>query len=296
MVYVTNVLYGGLGPGDMELTEYFLLDTSWPADLTLDLEKSNWQEWKRHMDIHSLGSGFSFWLDGSLECPDESLYPDTHRVWKKNEQIFREFIFKHISADDYQQVYRLDKCSEVFEALRKRHELLGIYAQAALFKKALNIQLCYDTPLSETVLEIRLISERIIKMGALTPDRLFALLIVNALGDNFPHLRPTIEAMVEAPGFSSDALVQLIETEDLRLRYSAKYDLRQAGVSPTKVPAHGNNNEGAKAACSNCSKRNHITDFCIQPGGEMAGRSIKEARAAQSAALRKFPHGRKTQA
>jgi hypothetical protein len=119
---------------------------------------------------------------------------------KKKRPTFREFIFKHISADDYQQVCRLDKCYEVFEELHKRHELLGIYAQAALFKKALNIQLRYDT-LSETVLEIRLIHERIIKIGTLTPDRLFALLIVNGLGDNFPHLRPTTEAMVEPPGF-----------------------------------------------------------------------------------------------
>jgi hypothetical protein len=102
--------------------------------------------------------------------------------------------------------------------------------------------------------------------------------------------------MVEAPGFSSDALVQLLKTEDLHLRYSTKHDLQQAGVKPTKDPAHRNNNGGAKAACSNCKRSNHITDFCIQPGGKMAGRCIKEARAAQSAALRKFPHGRKNQA
>jgi hypothetical protein len=118
-----------------------------------------------------MGWGFSSWLDGSLECPDQSLYPDAHRVWKKNDHIFREFILEHISVDDYQQVYRLNNCHEIFEELRKRHELLGIYAQAALFKKAFDIQFRYDTPLSETILEIRLIHERTIKMGALTPDR-----------------------------------------------------------------------------------------------------------------------------
>ncbi|KAN0126393.1 hypothetical protein V8E52_000033 [Russula decolorans] len=296
MVYVTNVPDSGLGPDNIPIFEHFLLDTSWPADLTLDLEKSNWQEWRRRMDIRSMWWGFGSWLDGSLECPDQSLYPDAHRVWKKNDHTFRKFILKHISADDYQQVYRLDKCHDVFEKLRKRHELLGIYAQAALVKKAFQLRYNVDTPFSETILEIDLICERIIKMGTLTPDRLYALFIVNALGDNFPHLRPTIEAMVEAPGFLSDALVQLLRTEDLRLRYSAKHDLQQAGVNPAKVPVHGNNNEGAKAACSNCKRSNHITDFCIKPGGKMAGRSIKEARAAQSAALRIFTHGRKNQA
>jgi hypothetical protein len=213
MVYVTNNPDSGLGPDNILLIEHFLLDTSWPADLTLDLEKSNWQEWRRRMNIRSMGSGFCSWLDGSLECPDQILYPDAHRVWKKNDHTFKQFILKHISADDYQQVYRLDRCYEVFEELRKRHELLGIYAQAALFKKAFDIRMRYDTPMSKTILEIKLIHERIIKMGTLTPDRLFALFIVNGLGDNFPHLRPTIEAMVEAPGFSSDALVQLLRTE-----------------------------------------------------------------------------------
>jgi hypothetical protein len=296
MAYVTNVPDFGLGPGNVPLEELFLHDASWPADLTLDLEKSNWQEWKRQMEIRSSMLGFFFWLDGSLECPDQSLYPDAHRVWKKNDYTFRAFILQHISNDDYRQVYRLEKCHEVFEELRKRHELLGIYAQGALFKKALDIRLRYDTPLSETALEIELITERIIKMGALTHDRLFGLLIVNSLGVNFPQLGFTIEDMVDAPGFTSNALFQLLRAEDLRLRYSAKHDLRQARVNTTKVPAHGNSNEDPKAACSNCKRANHITDFCIQPGGKMAGRSIKEARAAQSAALRKFPHGRKNQA
>ena len=95
------------------------------------------------------------------------------------------FILKHISANDYQHVYRLNKCHEVFEELRKRHELLGIYAQAALLKKALDIRLSY--PSAESTLKVELIFERVVKVGTLTPDRLFALFMFDALGDNFPH-------------------------------------------------------------------------------------------------------------
>ena len=105
-----------------------------------------------------------------------------------------------------------------------------------------------------------------------------------------------IEAMVDAPGFSTNGLIQLLRTKDSHRRYTTKDNLQEAGANRTKVPAHRNNNEGANVACSNCKRSNHITDFCIQPRGKMAGRSIKETRAAQSTALIRIPHGRKNQA
>jgi hypothetical protein len=36
--------------------------------------------------------------------------------------------------------------------------------------------------------------------------------------------------------------------------------------------------------CTHCKKSGHLADFCIQPGGKMAGRSIDNARTAQRAA------------
>jgi len=43
---------------------------------------------------------------------------------KKDEHTFKEFILKPISADDYKQVFQLDTCHDIFEKLRKRHDLL----------------------------------------------------------------------------------------------------------------------------------------------------------------------------
>ena len=89
MAYVTadgHVLDSGLGPGNIPFIKCFLSGMSWQADLTLDLEKSNWQEWSR--------------------CMENAL-----RVWKKNEHTFKEIILKLISADDYKQVFWLDTYS-----------------------------------------------------------------------------------------------------------------------------------------------------------------------------------------
>ena len=35
----------GVGANGMKITEHIFSDTSWPANLSLDLGKSNWQEW-----------------------------------------------------------------------------------------------------------------------------------------------------------------------------------------------------------------------------------------------------------
>ena len=44
---------------------------------------------------------------------------------------------------------------------------------------------------------------------------------------------------------------------------------------------------GLKPICSNCKREDHSTDYCISPGGKMAGRSVEEASIAFKAALLK---------
>ena len=47
-----------------------------------------------------------------------------------------------------------------------------------------------------------------------------------------------------------------------------------AAVSRPKSPHH---------VCANCKKEGHLADFCISPGGKMAGQTIEEAKAAYRA-------------
>ena len=141
-------------------------------------------------------------------------------MWKKNDHTFREFILKHISVDDYQRIIRLEKC----------HEFLGIYAQAALFKRAFDI-LRYDTPLSETASEIELINEQIVKMGT-SPIQAICTFIVNALGDNPSRLRICASDIPQNTAY--DELDQ-----------------------PHQSSWAGNKNKDAKATCSDCKRSKH---------------------------------------
>jgi hypothetical protein len=42
-----------------------------------------------------------------------------------------------------------------------------------------------------------------------------------------------------------------------------------------------------KLVCSNCKRESYSTDYCVSPGGRMAGHTVEEARAAFEATLAK---------
>jgi hypothetical protein len=43
-----------IGANGIRIMEHILSDAFWPSNLTLDLEKSNWQEWCQHTKLLAL--------------------------------------------------------------------------------------------------------------------------------------------------------------------------------------------------------------------------------------------------
>ena len=170
-----------IGANGIKITERILSDASWPTDFTLDLGKSNWQEWHRRTELLALKQGFKAWLDGSLSCPNEQQYPTAHWVWQQNDDSLCGFLLDHISPTDYALVANLTTSHKIFEALRKHHEDLGLYAKVNLLMKALNIRFNDNTPLSNTIVDLCQLHHQIIKMGKIDDNELFTVLLVNTL-------------------------------------------------------------------------------------------------------------------
>jgi hypothetical protein len=233
------------------------------------------------MSLFAGSWGFTKWLDGTLKRPDEAVYPEAHYLWQTNDRSLRTFMLEHISRCDHRAVSHLEESHSVFEELRKRHANPGIHIQATLFKKflkkLLDIRLNHNTPFSKTVHEIRVLSTKIFKLGVFEPDRFKCIILYNALGEHFKHIQSRIRAIAESPGFSSDTIRSLIEQEDSLIRLRAEQKPQPAPSTSVAV----NRDRAASPVCSNCKRANHTVDFCIQPGGKMAGRSLVEARAAQ---------------
>ena len=163
-------------------------------------------------------------------------------------------------------------------------------AQALLLKKALEIRFFPGTPISTTISEIDDLLTKIMQMGTIDGDRLKTILLINAMNDESAHVQSALQSMAHSPDFSSYTVLRLLEAEKTLI-------MQRREQSPThSLTAHAEatgTNKKVKLPCSNCKRTNHPTDFCISPGGKMAGRSIDEARAAQRAAPRRPPRSGK---
>jgi hypothetical protein len=65
---------------DITITERFMADPSWPANLHLNLSKSNWKEWSFQLKVQCDNLGFMKWLKGLLPQPDAALHPKAHDI------------------------------------------------------------------------------------------------------------------------------------------------------------------------------------------------------------------------
>lgn len=225
--------------------------------------------------------GLTKWLDGTLKLPDQATYPEAHRIWKINDDALRAFIFGNISQGDYHAVSHLQESHAVFEELRKRHDL-SLLEKFDLFKNALDIRFNVNTPLSETIHEIMTIHAKIVDMGIMEPDHLKCILLASALLDQpeFHHIQVAIMDVEDSPDFSSNTILRLLEREGSLQRFRSAFGAVKG-------------DRATKATCSICKSANHTENFCIRPGGKMAGQSLDKARAAQRAASGKPPRQRR---
>ena len=224
--------------------------------------------------------GFGLFLRGVIPCPDQALTPEAYYVWLHNDEALKGLLLETISPVDRSLVRDLKTSFEIFTKLRARHENLGPFAQILLVKKMLDVKFIEGTPLSQTITEIRDIHRRVVTMGTIDDDHLLTVALLNALGEPFSHLQSAIQTLSSAPNFSSTSVIRRIEEEENLMKCRT-----DGGHLPT--PQHtalaATASRPPKVPCSNCRRLNHSSDFCISPGGKLAGKTIDEARAAQAA-------------
>jgi len=267
---ITNIPIAVRGPENIILTERIMCDHSWPTDLVLDRWKYNWKEWSQHVTRLAHVQGFTEWLDGTLKRPDPAVYPQASMVWEVNDGSIWAFMLMRVSDTDYARVSHLREAHEVFEGLRKIHE--SLYDQVFFIKEALQVRFDPNIPFSTTIAKLNSLHNRIMNRGGIDDDRLLTIFLINALDKKFEQLELTIDVMSAEPGFSSNTLIRYLQ------------ELRPMIYKPIAFAGHGTGDKSTKLLCSNCKRSNHSADYCIQPGGKMAGCSIKEARAAQRTA------------
>jgi hypothetical protein len=277
------------GAGTITFTERLISDSSWPSELNLDLKEGNWLDWSRRLTLLADRLLVSGYLNGTLSCPDAITEPLAHQIWNGNDRSLRAFILERLTSDEFDIASPFDTSHTVFEALRVRHEELGLHAQINLLFQSFNIVYDPTTPMTTTSKTLRDLHERMKKMGKLDEDKILLILIINALGRHYPQLQSDIHHMTVQPNFDAAAALRRIETEASLVQRRAELGVVATQSPVVALTASDTNPKFPPTVCSNCKRPYHTIDFCIKPGGKMAGRTMDAAKAAQRAAQGKPP-------
>src|SRR6266550_8154627 len=126
------------------------------------------------------------------------------------------------------------------------------------------------------------LAKRTLAMGDLTADVMACLFILSSL-TNYAHLRTTVNHSIsqstkEKPYTPTD-IIRLLENEQ-RLLNADKSTSSPATALLAKTKSN-------VPSCSNCKRPGHSADYCISPGGGMAGKTIEESKRARKEAMSK---------
>lgn len=157
-------------------------------------------EWSRELSLLALQQGFEPWLNGSLPCPDATIAPEANYIWKHNDDALRGFIQGHVSPADAHLIDRLPTAHLMFETLRSHHE-----HQIDLLLKVLQIELTYEKSIHDSVAEMRSYYNRIVAVGELEEDDIFAVILLSSMNKHFGPLQQAI--MSSSPNLNSEMIV-----------------------------------------------------------------------------------------
>ncbi|KAH9065806.1 hypothetical protein EDB87DRAFT_1679512 [Lactarius vividus] len=225
---------------------------------------------------------FYYYLDGSFPCPDPAVHP-TALNWRCDDRALRAFILEHVSNVEYGVASPFTTARDVYGALRRMHEYLGLHPQVRIIREALDVRFSFATPLilSRTLEEIDRLHDMFTKMGEMDEDKLKIVLIMNAL-KSLLQLQYAIDELLESsPTIRSADIKGCILREEQLLRHREKLGLGDS----IALAAVANK---TRPICANCKRSNHRPEFCVASGGNMAGKTIHEARAAQRTAASKL--------
>ncbi|KAM6491094.1 hypothetical protein JOM56_013333 [Amanita muscaria] len=255
----------------------------------LDHLKSNWRDWSDEFHIALMLNGldarpsngvygYTAFLHGNIIINVLIDHEKWHTAWDEALGVLlasRERLWPN-KENEQKLLATQPSAKDCWDKLKSRHENEGPVRQLQLLSQALSTSFTHDTPLPSTAAEIQGLIERAFAMGDLTYDVVTCLALLQAMG-SFPNLQTLVNHNIslstkEKP-YSPANIISLLENEQ-RLMESNK-------STSTVALAARTTNKGNPRFCSNCKKERHTADFCIAPGGGMAGKSLDDVRKAR---------------
>ncbi|RDB22793.1 hypothetical protein Hypma_010277 [Hypsizygus marmoreus] len=259
----------------------------------LDLSVNNWSSWSKHVEgILQMSGGLDRYLHGKTAEPDSALEPRANENWQINDAAVCAFLRSKCAPAELSIIEDSKSSLATWTTLLSRHKLQGPISQVSLIQEALNVRYSTSTPFAETTAHIRSLNKRIWDMGTPTVDSFLVILMLIALSPD--ELRNVRDSIIN--GISSSNAAAPYTATNIVSRLELEQQVRSAEAArlnpvPNEAhPAFSKSSRDTKSrdpksrdVCSHCGGERHQAEFCIQPGGNMAGQTIADARAAKFA-------------
>ena len=260
-------------------------ETSWGDVPLLDKTLNNYTAWRLHVvEVLQLSSGLDLYLDGLFPAPNPQLEPRANRYWKINNTAVRAFLRMKCAPSERPFIEKCTTAQDVWSTLEKRHVHQGPMSQITLIQEAFSTYYSSSTLFASTTLVLRDLNRRIWDMGTPTPEGFLCILMLLALSAD-PSLSAVRDAIIT--GLSTSTADRPFTSEDIVARLDYEQQARSMATARTvATPAEAHvaktsSSDSKQSVCSNCKRLCHTVEFCIQPDGGMAGKTISEAQQAR---------------
>ncbi|KIK04352.1 hypothetical protein K443DRAFT_4660 [Laccaria amethystina LaAM-08-1] len=237
-------------------------EMSWGTAALLDKISNNYAAWSRRViRILRLSSGLDLYLN-----------------------TIQSFLIMKCADSEHPFIENCASSHEIWSILQQRHIHQGPMSQVTLIQEALSVHYSSSVPFANTTLILRDLNRRIWDMGAPNSEGFLCILMLLALSadNSLSSVRDTIVS-----GLSSSTTDRAYTSAEIVARLDFEQQARSMHTVPVPAEAHvahgAGTSDSKQSICSNCKKPRHTVEFCIQPGGGMAGKSIAEGQQARDA-------------
>ncbi|KAF8223152.1 hypothetical protein L208DRAFT_1318508 [Tricholoma matsutake] len=236
----------------------------WNDHAFLDHATNNWGTWHKQMIL-------VFQMSGGLDCYLSGVHA---------------YIQSKCAPSEVMLIEDCKMAKDAWSILSLCHKMQGLILQVTMIQEAFSVRYSPSVPFTDITTKLRDLNKRIWDMGALTSDSFLIILMLLALSS--PDLANVHDSVIN--GISSATTASPYTASNIVARLDLKQTICATEATnsipvPNEAHAAHSQHHDTKSDdfCDNCHKPCHMSEFCVCPGGGMAGKMVAEAQAARRA-------------
>lgn len=273
------------------------LNAHWPStEPPFDWATGKFTKWSTKLEIFLQQSGLDRYIFASEKKPDRLITspnphtePNAYGNWLANNDLIIGVIRTAISEAKQEGLETDGTAKEYYDALKMRAHHEGLVKQVALIREALSTYTPVTDPIDTMAQKICDLIDRAFAIGIIDKDLLKCIALLNCINNkSFESIQTQVSqglanSTADKP-YASSQIRKLFQTVN-SLATLSRTDTALAARDNAGTAVNNHNHGPNFPCCSVCytmgsSCRGHTKEWCIKPGGGMAGKTIKESKAA----------------